>query len=230
MADTATQNNNGSLLSELRMLQLASPSLPTGGFAYSQGLEWAVEAGWVSNELDCETWLSGLMRYAMAQLDVPVLARCYRAWPAESMQLKAWDHVLLAGRETKELRQEELDRGRMLMRCFEQINGDNPEAAYRPLSFVCAYSLAAWSFRLGLRSAAHAYLWSWLESQVMAGIRLIPLGQSQGQRILFRLAEKIPAAVDAALRLEDHDVGASAPALALASSLHETQYTRLFRS
>ena len=230
MADTATQNKNGSPLSELRMLQLASPSLPTGGFAYSQGLEWAVEAGWVNNELDCESWLSGLMRWVMAQLDVPVLTRCYQAWPAESGRLEVWDHFLLASRETRELRREELDRGRMLMRCLEQINGDNTKAAYRPLSFVCAYSLASWSFHLGPRSAAHAYLWSWLESQIMAGIRLIPLGQSQGQRILFRLAEKIPEAFDAALRLEDHDVGASAPALALASALHETKYTRLFRS
>lgn len=216
-------------LAGLRLLHLTSPSLPLGGFAYSQGLEWAVEQGWVKDETDLQDWLSGLMRYSMAQLDVPVLARCYRAWPGDLMSLARWDRFLIASRETAELRREETDRGRMLMRCLEGMAGGE-EPAYRPVSFVCAYSFAARRLRIALGDAAQGYLWSWLENQAAAAIRLIPLGQTAGQRALFRLAEEIPAAVDAGLSLPDDELGASAPALALASALHETQYTRLFRS
>ncbi len=243
-------------LAALRLLHLTSPALPLGGFAYSQGLEWAVEQGWVKDEGDLQDWLSGLMHYSMTQLDVPVFARCYRAWPGDLMQLARWDRFLIAGRETAELRREEVDRGRMLMRCLEGMDdvqaggGDtrfrkdtanrkrrgmddvqaDDDLAYRPVSFVCAYSFAAWRFGITLCDAAQGYLWSWLENQTAAAIRLIPLGQTAGQRALFRLAEEIPAAVDAGLGLEDDELGASAPALAMASALHETQYTRLFRS
>ena len=231
--ESGTQDDVDPRLAALRLLHLTSPSLPLGGFAYSQGLEWAVEQEWVKGEADLQDWLSGLMNYSMTQLDVPVFARCYRAWPGDLMQLARWDRFLVAGRETAELRQEELDRGRMLMRCLEGMddaaNGAG-EPAYRPVSFVCAYSLAAWRFGITLGDAAQGYLWSWLENQTAAAIRLIPLGQTAGQRALFRLAEEIPAAVDAGLGLEDDELGASAPALAMASALHETQYTRLFRS
>jgi urease accessory protein len=74
------------------------------------------------------------------------------------------------------------------------------------------------------------YAWSWLENLVLAGVKLVPLGQSDGQRLLLRLAEALPAAVDQGLTVPERDIGASLPALALASSLHETQYSRLFRS
>lgn len=219
-----------SRLAELRLLHLSSPSLPIGSFAYSQGLERAVDLGWIKNKTDCHDWLAGLMTHAMVRLDIPVLARCYRAWPHQHAQLATWDRFAIAARESAELRQEELDRGRMLMRCFARMSDEQEAPAYQPQSFVCAYSFVAWSFHIVLRSAAHAYLWSWLDNQVMAAIRLIPLGQSMGQQLLFHLAEEIPQAVDAGLSLEDNGLGASAPALALASIMHETQYTRLFRS
>lgn len=223
-------NQDEARLAELRLLHLTSPSLPIGGFAYSQGLEWAVAAGWIKNEMDCKAWLLGLIMQVMTHLDLPVLVRCYRSWPTEVSALTAWDRFLLAGRETAELRREELDRGRMLMRCLERMDDGGERPVYRPLSFVCAWSWAAWRFHIALRAAAQGYLWSWLENQVMAAIRLIPLGQSAGQRLLLRLSEEIPTAVDFGLDAEDGALGASAPALALASSLHETQYTRLFRS
>jgi urease accessory protein len=80
------------------------------------------------------------------------------------------------------------------------------------------------------RDAATGYAWSWLENLVLAGIKLVPLGQTRGQQTLARLATLIPSAVAAALEVSDEEIGASTPALAIASSAHETQYTRLFRS
>lgn len=217
-------------LAELRLLHLSSPSLPLGSFAYSQGLEWAVAAGWIRNETELETWLAGIMAQIIAQLDVPVFSRCYGAWPDDVSVLISWERFLIASRETAELRQEELARGRALMRCLEQICDKGTGPAWRPTSFVGAYSFCTWHFNIAPQAAARGYVWSWLENQVMAAIRLIPLGQSAGQRVLFRLSEGILTAVETGFALEDDDIGASAPAQALAGALHETQYTRLFRS
>ena len=75
-----------------------------------------------------------------------------------------------------------------------------------------------------------AYLWSWLENQVMAAIKAVPLGQVAGQRLLLALGARMPAAVAVAKAVADDDVASFAPGLALASARHETQYTRLFRS
>ena len=81
-----------------------------------------------------------------------------------------------------------------------------------------------------MRDAAVAYAWGWLENLTLAAVKIVPLGQTQGQQILARLLEEIPVAVEIALALVDRQMGAASPALAVASSAHETQYTRLFRS
>ena len=91
-------------------------------------------------------------------------------------------------------------------------------------------AIAAVAWKIELLPAANAYAWSWLENQVLAGVKLIPLGQVAGQRLLLELAPRIPAVCERAMRREDDEIGGMLPIVALASSLHETQYTRLFRS
>ncbi len=103
-------------------------------------------------------------------------------------------------------------------------------AGQRELSYAAAFALAAAAFELPLPLAAEAYVWSWLEGQVLAGVKLVPLGQVAGQRLLLALAAQIPAAIGRGLALDEAEIGGALPALALASALHETQYTRLFRS
>jgi urease accessory protein len=78
--------------------------------------------------------------------------------------------------------------------------------------------------------ALQAYLWSWLENQVMAAVKTVPLGQTDGQRMLLSLANRIPDVVNGAIAMRDDDVGSFAPGFAMLSSKHETQYSRLFRS
>ena len=92
------------------------------------------------------------------------------------------------------------------------------------MAFACCH------FNVELREASAGFAWSWLENQVTAGIKLIPLGQTSGQAILIKLAEDIDAAVAVGLEVDDEAIGFSAPALAISSALHESQYTRLFRS
>ena len=220
-------------LARLRLLQLCSPSLPIGGFTYSQGLEYAVEAGWVRDLADAEDWLTGLLQEGLRCLDVPVLARLVRAVetddPATAM---IWCERLLAARETQELRTEERQRGRALSRLLQDLDLPVPPRweAVLECCQLAPWALASVHWRIPLRDAALGLAWSWLEGQVAAAIKLVPLGQTDGQRLQLRLAEAVPEAVEGGLVLPDEAVGTSSPLLAIASSLHETQYTRLFRS
>jgi urease accessory protein len=92
------------------------------------------------------------------------------------------------------------------------------------------FALAAVHWKIGLEDCLLGYAWGWTENQVAAAIKLVPLGQTDGQRVQLKLAERLPATVARAMKVEDDDIGAGAPALAIASACHETQYTRLFRS
>jgi urease accessory protein len=223
----------GSSLAQLRLMQLISPALPIGGFTYSQGLEYAVEAAWVRDLPSLQDWLQGLIEDSVACLEIPVLARLYHACVSRDVDaIDRWGRFLLASRETRELRLEEQQRARALTRLLTDL--DIPEARYWQSSLHCCqaapYALAVVNWGIPLGDAALGYAWSWLENMVAAAIKLVPLGQTDGQRVQLALAESLPRAVQRGLALEDDQIGASAPAMALASSLHETQYTRLFRS
>ncbi len=220
-------------LSLQRLLHLASPSLPVGGFTYSQGIEWAVESGWIRNALDLEAWLADQLHASMARVDLPLLPRMQSAAGAlDSARLGGLVDRLIAARETAELRLEEWNRGRALADLLVAW-GLEGAADWRPLlarSQAAGFAFASAVWSLDPRQAAGAYAWSWLENLVLAAVKIVPLGQTQGQQILARLAGQVPGALDSAFGLQDHAIGASSPALAIASSGHETQYTRLYRS
>jgi len=223
----------GRSLAQLRLMQLVSPALPIGGFTYSQGLEYAVEAGWVADMSSLQDWLLGLVEDGVTHLEVPVLARLYQACTAKDAEaLLAWGRYLLAARETRELRLEEQQRARALTRLLVEL--EIPEArGWRDAMHQCQsapYALACVNWGVPLQEAALGLAWSWLENMVAAAIKLIPLGQTDGQRVLLALAQALAQAVQTGLQLNDEQLGSSAPCLALASSLHESQYTRLFRS
>jgi urease accessory protein len=217
----------------LRLLQLVSPSLPIGGFTYSQGIEWAVESGWIRDRGDLDAWLSDLLHGPLAQVDLPLLLRLQAATEARDREaLTTWIDWLLASRETAELRAEESNRGRALADLLvawglEGAGDWRPELA-RSQAAAFAFAAAAWA--IDPRVAATGYAWAWLEGLLLAAVKIVPLGQTQGQQVLLGLAGRIPLALERALTLEDDAIGASSPALAIASSRHESQYTRLFRS
>ncbi|MBU1138056.1 MAG: urease accessory protein UreF [Proteobacteria bacterium] len=217
----------------LHLLHLVSPTLPTGAFSYSQGLEWAVEAKWVHDGPTLQDWLSDLLGQSLAFVDIPILCRMITALHNETIQeLEGWCSLLLACRETAELQQEEQLRGRALATLLQGLDIDRAKHLRKTLnrSQLAGFALAAVQWKIERRDAALGYTWAWLENQVLAGIKIIPLGQTEGQRLLLQLSAGIPEIVDRGMQLEDNDIGAASPALALASSLHENQYTRLYRS
>jgi len=216
----------------IRLLQLVSPTLPTGAFSYSQGLEWAVEKGWVSNAESLSAWLADCMKRSLAGVDLPVLREMYIGCIQQDRERVDYCcDLLLACRESRELQEEESQRGRALGVLLRDL-GVAPDDWHQTLfrSQLAGFAFAAKAWNIDLNSAATGYLWAWLENQVIAGVKIIPLGQTAGQQLLLALGEKITEIVHAGLARDEDDIGAASPALALASCLHETQYTRLYRS
>ena len=223
-------------LSLVRLLQLASPALPIGAYSYSQGLEWAVDAGTIRNEAGAQQWIGDLLEWNLGRFEAPWLADMLAAWQADdSEQLRSLDAEFIASRETAELRAETVQMGYSLLRLLEDL-ADFPEPPrvmlrdIRQPSFPLVWSAAAAAWQVPIEEALAAYLWAWAENQVMAALKAVPLGQTSGQRILLALGERIPAIAQRAMTLGDDEVSNFAPAFAIASCRHETQYSRLFRS
>lgn len=219
-----------------RLLQLASPALPVGAYSYSQGLEWAVESGAVRDEAGALRWIGTVLEASFAGMEAPVLARLTQCWAAGDTEGAArWNALFLASRETAELRAETLQMGYSLTVLLRdsgmvEAGGLAPLLALEQPCFPAAWGFAAAAFPLPTREAVAAYTWAWLENQVMAAVKLVPLGQTAGQRLLADLAARLPAVAERALAATEETLGNFAPLLAIASARHETQYTRLFRS
>lgn len=220
-------------IASLRLWQLISPALPVGAFAYSQGLEYAIDQQWVEDEKSTQQWISGLLKYSLSSLEVPVLARAYKAWQKNDLNsVIHWNHFLQASRESNELLMEDRHIGSALQQLLRDlsIRQANQWPEDTQPSFAIMFALAAAHWSVTLNEACQGFLWSWCENQVAAAIKLVPLGQTAGQRILSGLIDDIPVAVENGLQLSDDEIGAAAQGLGIASALHETQYTRLFRS
>lgn len=223
----------GTDLALVRLLQLASPALPIGMYSYSQGMERAVEDGWIATEADALEWLSGVLERGLGRVDLPVLARLHAAWAADDAGAVAhWSRRLQACRETSELRAEDRQTGQALARLLDALGVVRAAAWTRDPAATLAngFALAAVEWDIDQRGALLGYAWGWLENQILCAVKLVPLGQVAGQRLSLELAARLPAQVERALALADDDIGGSAFGLALASARHETQYSRLFRS
>ncbi|WP_229805208.1 urease accessory protein UreF [Saccharospirillum salsuginis] len=229
MAESARPPQSGSAL--LRLLQLSSVSLPVGGFSFSQGLEYAVEAGWVHNVETTRRFLSEQLRYNLSRVDLPILARSHAATLAgDAEQLQDCNNLILACRETRELRFTDTAMGRALVRLLRSLEMAPPLAADEDISFVTAFAYAAACWSIPIDDTALGFAWAWLENQVAAATKLVPLGQTQAQQLLGELNPVLTDAWTLARGIDVDDIGACLPALAIASCRHETQYTRLFRS
>lgn len=219
----------------MQLMWLASPALPIGGFSYSECLEAAVECAQVATELEAQSWLLDQLHLSLARSDLAVLAQAIPAWRegrADRIdQLNRW---VLQTRESSELRAQSEQMGRSLLEWLRNHTTATSEQmdqlALLPPTYPIAFALAASSTQAPLRECLLAYAFGWAENQVQAAIKSVPLGQSAGQRILSALTAEIPAAIDLALTLDDDTRQAFCPMLAILSSQHEVQYSRLFRS
>ena len=180
-----------------------------------------------------EDWLKSNLDLSITNMELPVLIRLFNAFEKKEYNLvKSWTEQLLVRRETFELRREENQRGKALYKILSDLGVEIP-MDLKPLVSICqltGFALAANKWGIELEKICNGYVWSWLENSVVAGLKLIPLGQTQGQKIIFNMSKNIPNSVSLAKKIEDNMIFNSTPALAIASSRHESQYTRFYRS
>jgi urease accessory protein len=219
-----------------RLLRLASPALPVGAFGYSQGLEAAIDQGWVKGEADVASWIEDVLEFNLGRFEAPVFCRLHRAWEnADHAGVASWNGLFLAARETAEFRAETVQMGASL-RTLLASTGEFSRDALEPLAgvaspaFPTAFAFAAAHWQISLPAALTGYLFAWAENQVSAGMKTMRLGHIGAQRILARVAAALPVLVEAACAMADDEMSNFTPGLAIASCLHETQASRVFRS
>lgn len=213
----------------LALLQLASPALPVGGFAYSQGLESAISEGLVHDAASAQRWIHDALLLVLARFEAPAWLRIHdAALLHDELAMQHWNEELLATRETAELRAESLQMGASMQRVYAPLNltvPPLPEATY-----TAGFAIACAQLGIARLDGLAAYLWAWTENQVLVAVKTVPLGQQAGQAMLLALHSALQQAVEQAAALTDDELGTAAIGFALQSARHETQYSRLFRS
>jgi urease accessory protein len=218
----------------LSLLQLVSPALPVGAYTYSEGLETLVQANQITDAAALEQWLSQELRYGAIRVEAAVLVRAYQAIQAQDLSsLNTWNQWLSAFRETEELREQSWQMGRSLSRLLADLQPEAQpilSACGEPCNFTIAFAIAAAFWQIDPTTAVLGYLHSWAANLVNAGVRLIPLGQTQGQQILLHLAKHLDHASQQILELKDEQLECCGWGVSIASMNHENLYSRLFRS
>jgi urease accessory protein len=219
-----------------RLMQLCSQALPIGGYSYSHGLESAIERRVVREESSLKRWIADNLEFCMGSFEIPCLLSMAAAWRAHDGALAAsLNEDYLATRESAELRSATVQMGHSLRALLYVLPDFPPEMigqlrAIENPSLPCAWSAAASAWQIAPADAVTGYLWSWAENQVLVAMKTVPLGQSAGQRVLLELGPRIAQLAEAATTSPAPAWSNFAPALAILSSQHETQYSRLFRS
>ncbi len=221
----------------VRLLQLASPTLPVGAYTYSQGLEWAVETGVIRDEATAGFWIADLLAHGIGRYEAPLVSALMRAWSAQDCaEITRLNGEFLASRESAELRAETAQMGFSLHRLVRDLRDptladvEKTLAGLGEVAFPTGWAGIATTWQIDPEAALAAYLWAWAENQVMAALKAVPLGQASGQRLLAGLGTRIPEIAAAAMQLPESEWSNFTPAFAIACARHETQYSRLFRS
>jgi urease accessory protein len=218
-----------------RLMTWLSPAYPVGGFSYSHGLEWIVEAGGVRDAATLGAWIEDVLGLGAGRTDAIFLAEAWRAIAAgDTNLLQQVAELAAAFAPSAERHLETMAQGTAFLAATQAVW---PAPALAPLigegvqvAYPVAVGASAAAHGLPLPATAQAFVQAFVASLVSAGVRLIPLGQTDGLRVIARLEPVIPAIVARALASSLDDVGGAAIAADVASMRHETQYTRLFRS
>jgi urease accessory protein len=226
----------------LRLLQLASPLLPVGSYSYSEGLESLISQGIIHDRITLQAWIRRELQVGAIRVDAAMMDRAYLAGIEPDVErLQYWNQWLSAARETEELRQQSWQMGGSLTKLAIELTpeiqglitpivGGDSSQNHQPCNYAIAFGIIAQHWQIDRFTTISAYLHSWVTNFLGAGVKLIPLGQTAGQQILWDLQGEIDALAQTIPRLTDNDLYACSWGLSLASMQHETLYSRLFRS
>ena len=217
-----------------RLLQLSSQALPIGGYSHSQGLEAAIDQRIVTDEASLLRWISDVLEFSMQSFEIPSMLSMAAAWArSDPAAIAALNEEFLSTRESAEIRAAAVQMGFSLCSLVCMLP-DLPTGtidalrSIREPSLPCVWSATTTAWEIEPQDSVMGYLWTWIENQVLVAVKAVPIGQSAGQRVLLAMGSRI-AGVAADLRSGD-DYSNFSPGLAILSSQHETQYSRLFRS
>lgn len=219
-----------------RLMTWLSPSFPVGAFSYSSGIEWAVEAGDITDVASLQEWLSSMLTDGAGFCDGVLLCHSYRAAECSDAKMLAEIAELAAAFvPSKERQLETLSQGRAFLDIARAAWSCDaleliPPARSMEVAYPVAVGVLAAGHGIPLNATLHAYLHAVTSNWISAGVRLVPLGQTDSQRALAALEPFVIAAAEKAERSTLDDLGSATFRADLASMRHETQYTRLFRS
>ena len=241
----------------LRLLQLSSPLLPVGGYSYSEGLESLISQEIIRDRMTLQAWIQQELRSGAIRVETAIMDRAYLAGVEPDLErIQYWNQWLSAARETEELRQQSWQMGGSLTKLAIELTPEIQDVItaivggacgqdYTPCNYAIAFGIIAQHWQVGSppeqlllgqtryrqrQTTIAAYLHSWVTNSLGAGVKLIPLGQTAGQQILWELHGEIEALAQTIPDLTDDDLYACSWGLSLASMQHETLYSRLFRS
>ncbi|MCB2102188.1 MAG: urease accessory protein UreF [Rhodobacterales bacterium] len=237
--DTGTGTPMDTDIHLIRLMTWLSPSFPVGAFAFSHGLEHAVDRGDVTDADTVIRWVEGILAFGAGRTDAALFRNAHEAVgendEARLARAVEWGATL---RPTAELALESAAQGRAFLDQMTRAWPDRRLDAWkqalaatdREAAYPIAVGVACALRQIPLRPALTAYLHAFAANLVSAVVRLVPLGQTDGQRALAALEAAVVACTDAALRRRADDYGGAALTVDWHSTQHETQYTRLFRS
>ncbi|WP_420847296.1 urease accessory protein UreF [Methylobacterium organophilum] len=218
----------------LRLMAWLSPTYPVGAFAYSHGLEWAVETGDIRDEASLSEWLGDVLERGAGRNDMILCGAAHRACGQEAA-LAALNDLALALAPSRELHLETSQQGRSfldatlaawpcpaLARAAAALPG--------PVAYPVAVGAAAGAHGMGRGATVSAYGLAFVQNLVSAALRVAPIGQSAGTRLIAGLSPRVAALAATTDDLGSEDLGAATLRVDLGSFRHETQYSRIFRS
>ena len=215
-----------------KLLAWTSPAFPVGAFSYSHGLEWAIEDGTVKDAAALRAWLTDVLRHGAGRTDAILFCHASRAG-GDTAALRAVAELAAAFQPSKERHLEAMAQGRAFLSAVIAA-WPNPQLTALPadvsLTYAVALATAAEAHAIPLAAALTAFLTGFVANIVSAGVRAIPIGQTDGQRIIAALGEIVAEVALAAEGASLDDLGGAALRADIASMKHESQYTRLFRS
>ncbi|WP_017295169.1 urease accessory protein UreF [Geminocystis herdmanii] len=221
----------------LLLLQLCNSSLPLGAYSYSEGLETLVEKKLIIDSQGLKHWLLNELKYGSIRVESAMIVRSYHSYQAKKIEdLLYWNNWFSASRETAELRQQSWQMGKSLLRLINSFEPDNLflQTVINNLKSSGHYSIvfgvitAHW--QIEIENVLLGYLHNWVNNLVNVGVKLIPLGQTEGQKLLLNFNKEITQQLTKILSLKDDELSSCSWGLSLASIQHQQLYSRLFRS